>query len=359
MKAENLFKQHIEGLVDAKSLYLEYAQLTKEEIYLMVDLLIADKDRNADEKAEIILYLVLFSHACGDKLPQKLYDYLLANEIYYYRGMYLRAGEKTALELIELLKNKSGSRQLPVNHILCALACIPCEIVKNFLLENSQEPLPKWAKELYIKPIEYSTLGGWTVDENGHIVSLFSKKIQAFKKCKKGNGTPEAPLSLLDEKCDFCGRHLVLIFNGKNKLATCVNCSGYQNIFTKLEGEKIVWHPKNKRGEFLTKHPDYVFAEDNSDENVQEMFEYDLALSGEERKYTYTANQFAKISRTQTGGLPTEINDVEYPVCPDCGREMSFAGQLDVDDVQEYGEGMYYFFVCEHCKSIACNYGQT
>jgi hypothetical protein len=79
----------------------------------------------------------------------------------------------------------------------------------------------------------------------------------------------------------------------------------------------------------------------------------------EKRKPTYTANEFTEISRTQIGGMPTAINDVFYPKCLECEKIMRFVAQFDMADMQEYGEGIYYFFTCDSCNVHVANYGQS
>jgi len=38
---------------------------------------------------------------------------------------------------------------------------------------------------------------------------------------------------------------------------------------------------------------------------------------------------------------------------------MKFIGQIAWEDIEEYGEGIYYTFVCEECKVGATNYQQS
>jgi hypothetical protein len=138
-------------------------------------------------------------------------------------------------------------------------------------------------------------------------------------------------------------------------MVTCLYCSCYQTIFAKTQDCKVHWHEKNAPGEFFIKNPEYM----KRDESNTIEFEYGLRPTAEKRRATCTANQFVEISRTQIGGLPTAINDMEYPKCPDCGKTMRFTAQLDREDIEEYGEGIYYFFVCDGCGVTAANYGQS
>jgi hypothetical protein len=60
------------------------------------------------------------------------------------------------------------------------------------------------------------------------------------------------------------------------------------------------------------------------------------------------------------GGHPSWIQDAEFPVCPDCGRTMSFVWQLDSDIRTEAGDewlwgsgGLCYCFWCGPCRVSA------
>lgn len=95
-----------------------------------------------------------------------------------------------------------------------------------------------------------------------------------------------------------------------------------------------------------------------NNEDIAARFKNGLRPTKEKRRASYTANEFAQISRTQTGGMPTAVNDVDYPVCPDCNKTMRFAAQFDMFDIED-GEGLYYFFACDSCKTAGANYGQS
>jgi uncharacterized protein YwqG len=57
-------------------------------------------------------------------------------------------------------------------------------------------------------------------------------------------------------------------------------------------------------------------------------------------------------TRHQLGGEPNFIQREDYPVCPDCGKPMTFYAQIDSinDDVCLADCGMIYVFVCFDCN---------
>ncbi|NDV95707.1 hypothetical protein D0T84_12400 [Dysgonomonas sp. 521] len=353
-KAANLYDYHIRH-GNKKELYKHYAILSPEEIYKFIDLFIAD-ETETDERIDLLLYLALYAHSCGDKLPDKLYRYLIDNEIFYYGEIYLRADNKFADELIALLEELDDpeSHRLAINHILCALAMIPCKQTNDFLIKSSRTPLPAWAEKLYILPKDYAKVGGWETTKDGIPRILFGEEVKAFERCDKEKSSALLPVTILSEVCGFCGQPLTLVFDDKQKLATCLYCSCYQTVFTKVAASGIHWHPANTPDSFFRKHPEYM----KNDENIAERFEYGLRLSEEKRLAMWTAHQFAEITLTQIGGMPTAVNDVSYPACPDCGKTMCFTAQFDMADIED-SEGLYYFFTCEDCGTVGVNYDQS
>lgn len=251
---KELYNSHIKGTANTEKLYKIYEKLTDDEINTLIDIIISEKHEKKEYNKTniVVLYLALFSYASGDKLPKKLYDSLLENQIYYYGEMYLRATEDTAKELISILESEPEESK-KINSLLCAIAAIPSLTSKDFLVNNSKEPLPAWTKKLYVLPIEYSKVMGWTVNSKNEIISLISEKVIPLKKCDKADEHSIAPFKILEKKCAFCHQHLVLVLDHEERLATCVYCSCYQTIFTKEVDEKIIWHPKNTKSEILSK----------------------------------------------------------------------------------------------------------
>jgi hypothetical protein len=344
-----------------RGLYKHYAALPAREIEAYVDLLIAggasETDADADERKDCLLYLALFAGACGRCLPDRLYRYLIDNEVFYYGEIYLRAHEKFAEELIAALDSADGTEDclVAVNHVLCALAMMPCKRTNDFFLESSRAPLPLWAGKLHILPKGYAYVGGWEASADGPR-KLYSEEVKAFTRCKKSRASSLVPIKPLAEVCRFCGQPLILVIDGERKLATCLHCACYQTIFVKTGAAGVLWHEANAPGAFFRENPEYMAC----DEEISARFEYGLRPSTEKRTAIWAANYCAELlSYTQIGGLPTAINDINYPQCPDCGRTMRFAAQLGMGDIEEYGEGLYYFFACEDCGVAAANYDQT
>lgn len=53
-----------------------------------------------------------------------------------------------------------------------------------------------------------------------------------------------------------------------------------------------------------------------------------IYLDNKVKTGNYASNEFLDVKFTKIGGMPTWIQDSEYPRCPKCGEEMKFIGQI-------------------------------
>ena len=67
-------------------------------------------------------------------------------------------------------------------------------------------------------------------------------------------------------------------------------------------------------------------------------------------KFEYAPDEVGK--RHQLGGDPQLLQDLEWPICPDCNQRMTFYAQLDSisDDIIIADCGIVYVFVCLDCN---------
>ena len=62
---------------------------------------------------------------------------------------------------------------------------------------------------------------------------------------------------------------------------------------------------------------------------------------------------------SQIGGLPSWVQDFEYPTCRGCTQTMPFVGQVAVEDIDDSGEGLFYAFLCTDCGKSTTVFQQT
>lgn len=353
-----IYEKHLAKEEDYNILYKKYVELSTSEIDEIIDIAIQDEETDLNKKANIFLHLALFSYGCGEKLPKKLYDYLLRNNTFYYSEMYLRADEDTAIKIVDKINNMPVEETLSLNHALMALSFIRCETSKNFLHDSGLEPFPQWVKSLHISPVLYAYGAGWNISGSND-EKLFSDKVIPLRVIAKKANDKNHPIYSLDETCHFCGSKLAVMLETEIKFTTCFHCSCHQTIFT-CTSLGNVWLNANQKSDILsTILTDYKTVAEDTNETIVNLSKKTFVPLEEERRATYSAHEFAMISRTQQGGMPTHINDMDYPICPRCGKVMKFVGQVDMGDLEECGEGLYYFFTCENCKINGCNYAQS
>lgn len=102
--------------------------------------------------------------------------------------------------------------------------------------------------------------------------------------------------------------------------------------------------------------PDYL-PDESEDEYV--LPSERLVMSAQARAVDYAVDPCLPTTFSQIGGMPTWEQDCAYPDCPKCGETMVFVGQIDCADIEEYGEGVYYSYLCSGCHITATNYQQT
>ena len=76
------------------------------------------------------------------------------------------------------------------------------------------------------------------------------------------------------------------------------------------------------------------------------------------RRAIHAVDWCMPVTRSQIGGLPSWVQDAEYPCCPECRRTMTFIAQLDKGHFPA-NEGIYYAFLCATCRITSTTYQQT
>jgi uncharacterized protein with PIN domain len=326
--------------------YKSYANLSDEEI---TDLITNALNNEDEEEQEMLLtHIALFTN--GEVLSN-FYTQLVDKEIFYPGEIYLHANEQIADLLIQRISNDNN---LSNNHILCALAWIGTPNVVSFFIESTNEK-PDWTEKLYITPKEYATTGGWYIDDSGKKQALISKNVTVLSPNQEKSENNKIKTFIgKGENCPFCKNELssfikLPINEKETELTICPICSCYHPVYMTIDNTgKSHWHSQNQKWKHLGDGYEFDPIEENT-----------LTVTNEQRKAENTISQFVGISKSQIGGYPTWIQDAEFLNCPECNSKMKFIAQIDMEDVMEYGEGIYYFHYCEKCDISGCNYQQS
>lgn len=332
--------------------YEEVKNLTDEEAQIYVKQIIS----NTSDKGQLedkLLEIALFTN--GNSL-QNVYPTLIEKEIFYPPEIYIHADERIAILLINLINTEIS--RLYLNRILSALAWIGTPNVLTFFEKSTREK-PEWTKQLYVLPNKYAEVAGWTFDELGNKRLLIHKKNISVLTNDFSKADPSKHIETFkkhSENCPFCKGPLTTFFKIKiddesieTNFTACSTCSCFYPVFMKIDTQgESKWCEKNEKWEHLS-----------DDMGIDDFPENILSISTEKRKSEFTINPFIEITKSQIGGYPSWIQDSEYLECPDCSKKMDYIGQIDREDIEEYGEGIYYFHYCKKCKITGTNYQQT
>jgi hypothetical protein len=126
------------------------------------------------------------------------------------------------------------------------------------------------------------------------------------------------------------------------RIATCPWCSTYTTLFTDVDlGGASSWSDAYKeRPAVLDKIADGG--------ETEELIQLPVAL-GAQRHTAYKVVGRFRLDEpgiSQIGGHPDWIQDMEYPVCPNCQKHMICIAQISWEHFEEYAESSTYAFVC-------------
>lgn len=331
-----------------------YQQLTTDQAQLMADYA-TERFASGEYKLaqEICLCLAAFTQANLNAYFREWISYDdLDNDSYM---PFHRAPTDVRDRLLERVEDDAENR----NCILQCLAWIGDDVVVERFAHWRNSP-PPWRSSLYIEPEEYAHEAGWELTAEDQRRNLYFP--QCFHLEMKSTGSCEA-LRVVDERndtCPNCALPLTNLFdvdlkatglsdNGSFRVVTCECCTAYSTIFGYMDSKgNAHLSAKNIPPAWL---PDDV--------SEWRRLPVNSMRQGNLRSPLFAADPFLPVSFSQLGGYPTWIQDAEYPLCPQCSHTMMFLAQLDYADIEQYGEGIIYAFICPECRTTATSYQQS
>jgi len=320
-----------------------------------------------DTGKDILLYLVCYHDiSLAAQIPE-----LLEQEIYYPAILYKSASAEVRDQLLQQVNIDDENR----NYLLLILAYIGDDVVVQQFWQWKQSA-PVWADQLYVAPEKYTTEAGWELTNDGQRRPLFITPSYSLYKSKEdddakaaSSGTPIRMLTTSTDNCPWCGTALTTLvaldpghpalqnvsWQAKQlQIRTCISCSCYGVVYmeTNSAGEPF-WSPHNVK-------PMGIDEIDPEDLNEPAPEAGDSFYIATEPRQAFHGSEWAmEPSLSQIGGHPGWVQDAAYPVCPCCSTTMKAVGQVDWAQIEKYGEGMYYMFLCESCQMTAVTYQQS
>jgi hypothetical protein len=340
-----------------------YQSLSQRDLERLVDYVVSmigegPCDDRDDQIDSIARELAAFTNADLSKIQSEL----LASNAIYPSMAFSSPSPEIRDDLLSRLHSDASNRNL----ILLALAWAGDESIAKLFHDWRKTP-PVWVSALHVPPHEYAKDAGWEVDTNGQRRSLYLPECYPLISSDRGGKNSPVEVAVkAKEKCQWCGNDLTDLFSfdltderldfiphmgEKLTISTCIRCTCYGCFqFREVTSDGLsMWSKHNKK-------PDYL--PDDLDE-WEDLPERALVLADKQRSCSFACDQFLPVSFSQIGGLPTWIQDFSYPDCPTCNSGMMFVGQLACEDIEQYGEGIYYAFLCPKCSITATTYQQT
>jgi hypothetical protein len=334
-----------------------YALLGSADIQTLKQYVIDLIDQEAvDIAEEIVLELACFTNI---SLDECLEEFVQAGN--YRPSLAFREAPAIIRDyLIQKVQTDACNR----NDLLLALAWIGDQIVVD-LFNSWRSTPPDWKEELYVPPDEYSYEAGWELTKDGHKRELYYRDCYPLVKRDLVEHTAVEIIGEHNDICPWCGSTLVILFDfnldhpalkflelpgTKLRIPTCHICTCFGNIYSEFDGNgHAAWSPMNEKPAYLPE-----LEQGEGIENI-----HSLVMANDKRSCYHSASQFIETGISQIGGHPTWLQDAEYPRCPKCSQTMKFVGQVDGGDTMQYGEGIYYAFICKACSLAATYYQQT
>jgi hypothetical protein len=332
-----------------------YRDLTEDDAIRLMDIasqaLLNGENDLAEEIAISLATLTIFS------LDRMLAAWTAQNK--FWPGIIFRdAGEKIRDAIVKALNAGAAN----ANHALSALAWIGDKTVQNVFRDWDSEN-PPWRKGLFVPPSNYSEVAGWELTENGRR-NLFFKDCFALKPASEACGRTVSVMEESNPMCPWCNRTLVNLIEldlsddrfrflhlriPKLPVLTCDACTCFNVIYAGVGNDgKAHWAHENTRPEHL--------PNDLASWSPSPWRGVPVALH--QRRAIEAVDCGREPTISQIGGLPSWVQDSEYPRCPDCKQTMTFIAQVD-NGAFPLHEGVFYAFLCSNCMMTATSYQQT
>jgi hypothetical protein len=265
-------------------------------------------------------------------------------------------------EIRDLIIAALNSSRAHANHGLSALAWIGDETVRK-QFEAWDSTSPKWWEHLFVLPSEYAYDAGWEITPQGRR-NLFHEECFGITAEDGANDHSVAIAEQATGECPWCNEkliHLVKIDLQDSRFAflgvkaktlpvvSCRVCACYGTVFGEVTADGTAhWSDCNVR-------PKHLPADAATWSTIPWQGK---AITLRKRRAIEAAYWCDSPAATQIGGMPSWIQDSDFPDCPCCKRTMMFLAQVDQSAFDGY-EGIYYAFVCAQCRITATSYQQS
>lgn len=292
-------------------------------------------------------------------LPESVLSTLMAREVFWPSSLYRDGGDEVADQLISLIGVDPDI--LHLNHLLLAIAWTRCPKAKEAFVRWATDP-QDWSDMLHVPAVDYLPSAGWTLEEGEETRSLISTRCFRLTLADSPAKNRITCRTESDGRCPACEGALGWLFDftsldlekqaelfsedlsgAPRRILCCFHCACYETVLTKYGPDM---------DELWIAPIECEFENDGSQWNTCIREIADRPTS------PFAASEpFALEDSSTLGGMPSWLQDAEFPRCPECRRLMRFLAQHDNGALGE--EGLYYAFFCGDCSVASVSYQQT
>lgn len=206
---------------------------------------------------------------------------------------------------------------------------------------------------------------GWCLTREGQPTTLYSLRCRALVAQPQTGASSACTLTPTTTPCHTCGRNLYSLVDIPRgsphlnefglsehalRLPFCPGSTCYATTYFELgpDGD-FVRSERTKAPNYLPTNPaDWQPPPANA-----------LHLGPVRGPLAAASWMTEAVPGSQLGGAPGWVQDPNFPTCPRCKELMFFVAQVAMQDVEPYGDGMYYGLLCRDCRISATVYQQT
>jgi hypothetical protein len=292
---------------------------------------------------------------------RKIAEIAFEKKIFHPFELYKDAPDFIIENMLKMLYQEDIPRIQAILILQCLAVHGDEDVFQAFL---ELEKVKSLRRKIKTSPVTYTTIGGWTYDQDKQYRKLIFDKcfpiVQGTSEEKKLS--PVKIGSKADEYCPHCncqminlieldGRDARLDFLGIDgiiKVKYCLECLFYyDNDFYKytLDGK--------------SEPIDEAFSQPNdpvSANSTAAIPSNNYILGSTPVPLRYAANWEGGSS---VGGFPFWVQDAEICHCPECGKAMHYLAQIQWDTIIDYMEGNAYIEICKDCQIVTVLHQQT
>jgi len=332
----------------------EHSELSDNDAQLVGEMALDLLDRSREAYEDLVSDVLTGLTDFRDHGISQLTEALATRQFFRSPSAFRQGTEAAANFLCKFLDIRNGAA---MTDVVFALAWFrTSSVMRDF--KHWITVKPGWVSLLRWDISKIPLFAGWEVGQTGEIIELIHATCYPLLTLPESESTEVSCRAETDKPCEACGKSLSWLFdfgsvaesfwvktygNAPQRILFCDRCSLFAPFYSTYdqEGGASFLHAESAHLEPLEERP------------AQQRFINYSPLP------TFALTKaFVIDDSTSVGGIPSWLQNPDYPKCIKCGESMRFIAQFDCGSLP-HEEGMFYAFYCEGCRVTAVNFQQT